>query len=471
MLKKNSIVKFVLLVIIAVLGVLLCVCPFNVPGSSDRYNGFVAAINKGIDINGGVSALYSATASGSLSDLENNIDDSLSKIRSLLKLEGYSEVNVTRQGSDKVRIEVSDDAYDTSYNWTYLENGKEIEITIDQVSDTVTDARVYLSSQDIKSAYISYGYDSNNNGRYEINLELTKNGQSRLKNMKNDADEAAKSNAYVYLGGLAADNLLSTLTIDDIDENIVIVSSHADYSSTSAENMQELIYTIVAGSLGYDMTLMETSIISPALGQNTALYLTIVSILIAVLSLLFIIIRYRHLGLLGCLSIIFGLVLFAFFMQAIPFITLNIATMFGCVVAFAIMLISNIIIFEKVRSEYAIGKKIHLSFKGGLKKALWPILDSHFILLIAGIMIWIFAPSVLKGFAIATVIGVLLSAFCSLVLTRYFMHLYLPINSTNAAKLSLYRDKSVRELSSEEVEILPEESAAEFSVEGGANNE
>ena len=109
MLKKYSIVNFVLLVIIAILGVLLSVCPFNVPASTDRYNGFVSAIDKGIDLSGGVSAIYQAeSASG---DLEEKIDGSLDKIKDVFKnnadyiglytsiyASAYKEIFVTRHG-------------------------------------------------------------------------------------------------------------------------------------------------------------------------------------------------------------------------------------------------------------------------------------------------------------------------------------------------------------------------------------
>jgi preprotein translocase subunit SecD len=161
------------------------------------------------------------------------------------------------------------------------------------------------------------------------------------------------------------------------------------------------------------------------------------------------------------------LVLYIFIIQSIPFVTLNLSGVVASVIAFAVAVLSNAYVFEKIREEYAIGKKIHLSCKGGFKKALWGIVDSHAIMLLAGAFLWIFAPATLKVFGICIVVGSFLSAFSSLAMTRYFVNIYLPINSTKAKKLHLYRDKSVKEIK-EEVEIIPEDVASTLTM-GGEN--
>ena len=151
MLKKYSIVNYVLLIIIAILGVLLSVCPFNVPASTDRYNGFIGAIEKGIDVNGGVSAIYSAELKDSQSDLTDSIDGSISQIVDAFEHNSnYPELYVTRQG-DKVRIEVSS-TQSTDTTLDYLASPREVFITLDEVSDTLTNPEVFLNSDDISYA-------------------------------------------------------------------------------------------------------------------------------------------------------------------------------------------------------------------------------------------------------------------------------------------------------------------------------
>ncbi len=464
MLKKYSIINFVLLIIIAVLGILLSVCPFSVPYSTDKYNGFVGAIQKGIDLGGGVSAIYEVELNNNQYNLDETIDLAINKIEEGLDHNAdYYQTNVIRQGDNKIRIEVAD-TQDTDYNFGYLEDSIQILITIDEVSDTLTNPNVYLESIDVQTAYIGYDYD---NSSYTIVMELTSQGKNKLKDLKDDANESNKSSAYIYINETTSDNLLSTITISDIGDSITFTSSHSDYSSSSSTSTLKLAYSIISGSLGLNLNLLETSYISPILGQNSLLFIGISCIIFILLSFILLSIRYRHMGLIGCLSLTFYLILFVFFMQAIPFIVLNLASVFGCIFAFILAIIANIFIFEKIKAEYAIGKKIHISFKSGIKKALWPILDSHFIVIFASAMLWIFAPTVLKGFAISLMLGAIISIFTSLVISRYLLKIYLPLNSTKAKKLNLYRDKNVKEIKGDEV---VESTKVTNTVEGGNNN-
>ena len=471
MLKKYSIVNFVLLIIIALLGVLISVCPFNVPTSTDRYNGFIGAIEKGIDLNGGVSAIYSAELKNSSSqkDLTQTIDDALYKIEDVFNNNGdFPELFVTRQG-EKIRIEASGVEYTDSV-FDYLADGKEIFITIEEVSDTVANPTVYLNSDDIAYAHVGYDYDNSN---YTVVLEFTNTGKTHLENMLTSADEIGATNAYVYIEELNADNLLSSsISVSDISENITFaLNSSSDYYTTNTtsysngSSQSRVCFIITGGSLGLNLTMLEKSEISAVFGENTLLYLGIACILTIILTFVFLIVKYRDLGLLGCLSLVFYLVIFVFFMQAIPFVVLNLATMFGCIFAFVLAVIANVVIFEKIKEEYALGKKIHLSFKGGMKKSLWPILDSHIMVALISIVIWIFAPSFLKGFGIVMLMGSIVSVFISLVVTRYLLNVYLPLNSTKSKRLALVREKGVKELkdeqASEEVEVMVEQESDE----------
>lgn len=495
MLKKYSIVNFILLVIIAILGVLLSVCPFNVPSTADRYNGFVGAIQKGIDLDGGVSAIYSAELSNNNTgySLTETIDNALSKVENAFSSNGSSrgenfpELFVTRQG-EKIRVEASGvDA--TDYVFDYLAEGQEIFVTLEEISDTVTNPTVYLNSNDIDYAYVGYDYDSSG---YTVVLEFTNSGRIRLENMLTSAEEINSSNVYIYIEELTEDNLLSdTINIDDIDTTISFaIDSSSDYyspnlvgNSVSASNgtaQARLAYIITGGALGLELSYPETSNITALFGQNTLLYIGIATIVSIVITLAFLIANYRDLGLLGCLSQIFFLVIFVFFMQAIPFVVLNLATLFGCIFAYLLSLVANVIIFENIRSEYSIGKKIHLSFKGGMKKSLWPILDSHIIVALVGAIIWIFAPSTFNGFGVMLFMGAIISVFISLVVTRYLLNIYLPLNSTKSKRLGLYREKGVKELKEETIisDVQPqndainlqEESVVTINHEGGNEN-
>ena len=248
----------------------------------------------------------------------------------------------------------------------------------------------------------------------------------------------------------------------------ITASSTGSYSTSTADDARAIAYSIIGGAIDVDLNLLEISNISPILGQNTKLYLSIALAILVVSTFVCLIIRYRHLGLLACLALTFYLILFSFFLMTLPFVTLNLAGVIGSVLAFAVAVLAIIFLFEKIKEEYAMGKKIHLSCKGGFKRALWTILDSHFIVILISLFTWIFAPAMLKGFGISMILGALLSMFISLVLMRLFVKNYLRINSSKAKKLGLYRDKSVKEEKDEEVQIIKEDVATQVT-EGGSH--
>ncbi len=487
MLRKNSIVKFVFLVIIAILGILLCILPFNIPTSTDVYNGFLFSIEKGMDLRGGTVALYDCTLpNGSKVDVDEAIDNSLTKIQSILSTEGYEEFKVVRQGDDKIRLEiVGNQEFDETF--TYLEDEKSLFITLEQISDSVTETTTYISSDGIKTARLDYDYD---NSVYGVTIEFNDKGLQDLETLKNYANQTSTTTAYVYLEEVNANNLFAEVSISNLNNTTLLTaSSSGSYTISSADDARTLAYSIIAGSLDVRMELKDWGNISPSLGED-ALSLIYISIFIVfVLGLIFMIVRYGDLGLLGSLSIIFFLILEIFFMQAIPLIVLNLTGVFSVLLTIVLVFISNIYIFEKIKQEYAIGKKIHLACKGGFRKALWPILDSHFLLILTAIFIWIFAPASLKCFGIILILGALLSMFSSLVMTRYFVNIYLPINSTKAKRLHLYRETGVKEIKDDDIALTQVESNIENeividendmeqqnkdevnSIKGGDNNE
>lgn len=466
MLRKNSIVKFVFLGLIAILGILLCVCPISLPNSTKTYNGFLYSIEKGIELGGGAYAEYECTLPASSPDkVEDVVDSSLYKVKNVFANEKYTELKVSRLGKNKIRVEAAK-AKDSDYCFWYFENYKDFSMTYEAASDSV-DPQVYVTSTDVNSIKPDYNYDSSS---YGLKIEFTSEGLAKLNNLKSDAKKTSDKKIYIYLGEVNSSNLFNEYSVNDVENNMFLTaSSSGSYSTSSYSDVRELAYSITSASTGVKVELVSIGAISPTLGRNVQVLLEICLLVVMIASFVLLFIRYRELGLMGALSMVFFMVLFLFLIQSIPLIVLNVSGVVAIALGYVLALVSHMILFEKIKEEYAIGKKIHLSCKGGFRKALWPILDSHFILALIGVFMWIFLPAGLKAFAIILLVAIVLSIFCTLALMRYFIYIYLPINSTKAARLGLRRDEGVKELN-EEVEIIPEDEVANSEI-GGGNNE
>ena len=106
----------------------------------------------------------------------------------------------------------------------------------------------------------------------------------------------------------------------------------------------------------------------------------------------------------------------------------------------------NIIIFERIKEEYASGKRIEPSVRAGFKKAFSAIMDSNITTIVVALVLALLGTGSIQGFAITLLIGVVLSMFTSLVVTRGFLNMYYPLNSTKAKLYSLKREDTVVEL-------------------------
>lgn len=457
MLKKHSKIKFFIFTVFAIIGIFLCVCPFAIPFSSNIFNAFIPSINKGIDLTGGVEVVYSCQQKEGAVNMDEALEDAQNKLYSLYSKEGYDEVYINKLGQDKIQILLSDEAPVADDIYTYVENASGLTMTLTQASDSLTEPLAYILPQNISTVAYSYDYEKQ---AYGITVSFTSKGLQNIEKMKEVGEN--DSTVYIYLGQVNANNLLTSVSIDEVKNQMFIYNTS---KINSAYVAQEYAHNILAGSLNVSLTTERVVSVSAALGNNTELYISIALAIMVVASFVLLCVRYGHLGLLGSFSMVFYLIIFSFIMQAIPFAMVNLTGVVGCVIAYMIAILTHCYIFEKIREEYALGKKIHLACKGGFKKALWGVLDSHAAGLLASACIWVFAPAGVKILGIALFAGLIISVFVNLALTRYFVNLYLPLNSTRPNKMHLYRDKSVKEIK-EEVEIIPEDQVNSQIVEG-----
>lgn len=151
-------------------------------------------------------------------------------------------------------------------------------------------------------------------------------------------------------------------------------------------------------------------------------------------------------GLVANFSTLMWGILYLFFLQSVPLVQLTISGFAGLMIAVVVLFSAHMFMFENIKSEYSLGKKIPMSFKSGGKKSLPIIADTHVAVIIASVVLYLAGSAGAKSFSIVLVIGVLLSLFFSMVVTRWLLKNYLPLNSTNAKKLRLKREANVNEL-------------------------
>lgn len=422
--KKNSILNFVAVAILTILGIVLSVCSFNIPYSSRTFNGFARSISLGLDLAGGISIVYdcSLSSTSNTQNLDSAIDATVTRLESVIGDE-YSEASIRRQGNTRIKIEVPD-----------VTNSDEIFKLIGEPTPlyiTLTSGE-YREGQDISGADINQVYASYQDESYGVVIRFNKAGARKFTSLTTDASNGDQK-LYVYLGEVGETSPREWTCSSTISGGSTFISG----SYETYQDAEDAALQIMSGTFNVDLELIESSTISATLGTNALKYCLIGGFVGLVLIMLLLWWRYGDFGFLSSFALVIYIILMLFFLQAISFVQLTLPGLAGIVLSIGMAVDGTVIIFERVREEYRAGKKIPLAVKGGFKRAFWPIFDSNITTIMTAIVLYILGTSSIQGFAITLLIGIVLSMFMNLVVLRFFVKWYLPFNSVKGKRLHL----------------------------------
>lgn len=440
--KKNSIINFVAMIVITILGIVLSVCSFDIPFTSYTYNGFANSISLGLDLAGGISVVYdcSIAKDSNTSDLDKAIDATVTRLESVITKE-YSEATITRQGNTKIRIEVpsvtnSDEIFDMIGEPTPL------YMTLTQSSS----AEARIKGSDISNVQATVQKGDSGDYVYGVSVTFTKEGAKKFADLTGEAASGDKK-IYIYLGEI--DDSADKLTCE---QKITGGSTFISGSFDTMKDAEDYALKIMSGTFNVELELLESSVVSATLGGQ-ALKLAIIGGFVGMFLIMLILwLRYGDFGFLASFALVMYTVLMLFFLQAISFVQLTLPGLAGIILSIGMAVDGTVIIFERVREEYRSGKKIPLSVKIGFKRAFWPIFDSNITTIITAIVLYILGTASIQGFAITLLIGIVLSMFMNLVILRFLVKWYLPFNSVKAKKLHL--PKQIKHIKESEEAIV-----------------
>ncbi len=186
---------------------------------------------------------------------------------------------------------------------------------------------------------------------------------------------------------------------------------------------RDLSKRLNAGALPVPITLVNQQTVGASLGQASVDNSLKAGMVGLILVAIFMLIYYRFLGLLAVIALaIYGLLSLAVF-KLWP-VTLTLSGIAGFILSIGMAVDANILIFERLKEELRAGKSLSSAVQEGFSRA-WPsIRDSNFTTLLTCLVLIQFSTSVIKGFAITLVLGVLLSMFSAITVTRALLRLF-----------------------------------------------
>lgn len=419
--RKSIVITILLVIVIAIVGV-MSFASFHIPGTIKDYNSILSTIGQGIDLSGG----YYVVLTPENTKGETNqavLEDAMEILRARLDDKGYTEAVISIQDGNKIRVEipqVDDDG-------TVLEViGQTGELTFKDST-----GKEWLNGEDhIESAYVA---QDTQNGGYLVILNFTARGQARFAEAtKYVSSQADNKILYIYLG----DTVVSQPTVS---EQITSATAQIQGYSTY-EDALSIASVIDSGKLPINYTVSESRSISSKLGKDAISNSAIMGAIGLALIIVLMVVRYRGLGLASAFSLIIYVLLYIIFLAIIPSIQLTLPGIAGILLSIGMAVDANIVIFERIREEYAMDKTPEASIKQGFKHAVVTILDSNITTILAAIVLWIICPGTIKGFAITLLIGIVLSLFASIIVTKWLIKVFLPFAKNEEKFLNLKRE-------------------------------
>ena len=189
------------------------------------------------------------------------------------------------------------------------------------------------------------------------------------------------------------------------------------------------------------LQISEVRSISATLGENSIRVALIAGVIGIALIFVFMAVVYRGLGIAADLALCVYIVLLIWFCAVLPWVQLTLPGIAGILLSIGMAVDANVVIFERVKDEYKHSSKpIPTAIKTGFKRSAGAIIDGNVTTLIGAIVLWVLGSASIVGFAVTLFIGIVLSMFTSLVITRLILKAFMPLNSTSEKFYGLKRE-------------------------------
>ena len=392
------------------------VVDFPIGNTVYDYHGYAKTIKLGLDMSGGVSAVFNVIDDGH-PDLDVRIDGTVASLQELLVSKGYTEATVTKgtnsNGMNTIRVEVPD-VDDPETVLSLIGRPATLEFKLEE-SDTAE--AVIIGSEHLETAYVT----TDDNSAYAVGLKFNDEGTKVFSDMT--SANVGKS-TYIYING----ELYTTVNINSaITNGSAIITSQAGYSF---EEAKDFATRLQSGTFGVKLQQAEVRSISPTLGANAVRNALIAGAIGIALIFVFLAVVYRGMGLAADIALCVYIVLLLWFSALLPWVQLTLPGIAGLLLSIGMAVDGNVIIFERIREEYrGTSKPIKSAVKAGFKRSIAAIIDGNVTTLIGAIVLWAVGSAAIQGFAVTLFIGIILSMFTSLLITRLVLNAFLPLTA------------------------------------------
>lgn len=431
--KSKGIISLILtVVLIALLGFT------TVVGFGKGQTGAAKNIKLGLDLEGGVSITYQVK--GETPSAE-DMSDTIYKLQK--RVEQYStEATVYQEGDDRISIEIPGvtDANeilselgqpgslyfikekDSDGNPNYGLDTSGHYVLAKSMDELKEEGSVVLTGTDIKSAKSgSYQDSTTGANKNVVQLSMTKEGTEKFAEATKAAKEAKETIAIYYDG-----ELISVPSVNaEITDGQAIIEGNMSY-----EEAEQLASTIRIGGLSVELEEIRSNVVGAQLGEEAISTSLMAGAIGLAIVFVFMCVVYLLPGFASSLALVIYTGLILVLLNAFD-ITLTLPGIAGIILGIGMAVDANVIIFARVKEELTAGKSVKSALNAGFHKAMSAILDGNITTLIAAAVLWLKGSGTVKGFAQTLALGIVVSMFTALVITRMIVYAFYAVGIRN----------------------------------------
>lgn len=414
--KKSRAIITLLLSLIA-LGLLSYIAIFGI--GADK-TGAAQNIRQGLDLAGGVSITYQVVGEENPSD--DDMKDTIYKLQR--RVETYStEAQVYQEGEDRINIEIPgvSDA-----NAILEELGKPGSLYF-----LSSDGAEVLAGTDVAAAQAGTQQDQMGNSQYVVQLTLTEEGAEKFA-VATALAAPTQDIIYIMYDGM----IVSAPSVNEpINDGVAVITGMASY-----EEAEKLASTIRIGGLKLELEELRSNVVGAQLGSEAIETSLKAGAIGMALVVLFMVCVYFIPGLAASLALGIYVGLIVILLNAFE-VTLTLPGIAGIILSIGMAVDANVIIFARIREELATGKTVNSAMKIGFQKALSAIIDGNVTTLIAALVLGLKGSGTVKGFAQTLALGIIVSMFTALFVTRLILNALYALGLKNVRFYGVAKEK------------------------------
>ena len=366
----------------------------------------------GLDLVGGSRIVLEAQTTDTIAKITPDMMSSLQfAIENRVNALGVAETVVQQTGEKRLLVEIPNIS-DPAKAKEFLGETAELEFKkpLDNQYGATGWAPTGLTGKDVKKALIS----TNPGGQWVVSLEFNDKGTKKFGQLTQEL--VGKPMAIFFNGDMQSAPVIQE----------PILGGHAQISGGDSgfayEEAKKMVDLLNAGALPVPAKIIEESLVGPTLGADSIAKSKTAGIIGIGLVMIFMLLYYRLPGAIADVAlIIYSLLVFAVF-KIVP-VTLTLAGIAGFILSIGMAVDANILIFERTKEELNAGRTLFTAINAGFDRAFTSIFDSNMTTIITCVILYFLGTSIIKGFALTLIIGVLISMFTAITVTKNFMHL------------------------------------------------